>query len=460
MQKYKSLVLPIAIVIGLLGHSLWGKMLPVVPYVIFSILTFAFASIDLRKLRPTKLDLWLVAFQAVVSIALYWLGSKVFGNEIVGEGLMMGVLCPVASSVTVVAAMLGAARKRTISYTIVGNLLVSLIAPVYISLTEHHSNVNMFEAMFTIFTHIASVIALPFFLVLFIQLFIPRVSAFLGRYNGISFYLWAIALLLTLGNTIDFIFKDGGKHTMMIVTLAALSIPVCILQFGVGRLIGSRFGDYVAGGQCLGQKNTAMGIWITNSYLDPLASVLTACYSVCQNLWNSWQIYRSSTHKVELMVRKATEADMDDMLDMFATAKKFMVDHGNRSQWQGEYPSRHLLLNDIAQGQSFMVVDRRGQKMGTFYFHLGEDPTYNIIDGNWPDNEPYGTIHRIASAGRVRGVADAALEHCLNMTPNVRVDTHADNKIMRHWAESRGFKYCGIITIADGSPRMAFHKKK
>lgn len=295
MQKYKSFVLPAAIVLGLVGHSIWGKLLPVVPYLIFAILVLAFSSIELRKLRPSRMDAYLAAFQTVVSIALYYLGAKTFGSEITGQAMMMGVLCPVASSVTVVASMLGADRRLTISYTIVGNLLISLIGPVYISLTEAHTQAGIFDAMCAIFGRIAPVIALPFFVVLAMQRFTPRIAAFTARYNGLSFYLWALALLLTLGNTIHFMFTDGADHILLIVVLASLSVIICVIQFAVGRMIGKRLGDTIAGGQCLGQKNVAMGIWITNTYLNPLASVLPACYSIWQNIWNSIQLYRHAS---------------------------------------------------------------------------------------------------------------------------------------------------------------------
>ena len=46
------------------------------------------------------------------------------------QGVLIGVLCPVAASVVVIASMLGAKRETTTAYTIVGNLMVAIIAPV------------------------------------------------------------------------------------------------------------------------------------------------------------------------------------------------------------------------------------------------------------------------------------------------------------------------------------------
>lgn len=39
---------------------------------------------------------------------------------------------------------------------------------------------------------------------------------------------------------------------------------------------------------------------------------------------------------------------------------------------------------------------------------------------------------------------------------SIRIDTHADNKTMQHLIEADGFTRCGIIYIADGTPRIAY----
>lgn len=42
------------------------------------------------------------------------------------------------------------------------------------------------------------------------------------------------------------------------------------------------------------------------------------------------------------------------------------------------------------------------------------------------------------------------------MIPNLRADTHRNNRTMRHLLEKSGFRYCGIIHVADGSERLAY----
>lgn len=64
------------------------------------------------------------------------------------------------------------------------------------------------------------------------------------------------------------------------------------------------------------------------------------------------------------------------------------------------------------------------------------------------------------SAGRRRAgprLFQCAAEHCKLLSPNVRVDTHANNTTMQRLIEKSGFKKCGIIHVRDGSPRIAYH---
>ena len=43
-------------------------------------------------------------------------------------------------------------------------------------------------------------------------------------------------------------------------------------------------------------------------------------------------------------------------------------------------------------------------------------------------------------------------------TPNLRADTHRDNRIMQHILQKHGFRYCGIIYLLNGDERLAYQK--
>lgn len=162
----------------------------------------------------------------------------------------------------------------------------------------------------------------------------------------------------------------------------------------------------------------------------------------------------------KLTVRRSEKEDLPELYRLIAAGRKFMRDHGNDVQWTKSDAIEEQLPGDIEKGNSYVVVDENGDLCGTFAFIIGEDPTYAVIeDGAWPDNEPYGTIHRIASDGTRHGILRAAVEYCEQLIDNVRLDTYETNLTMQKCAKAQGFTYAGIIHVGDGTPRYAYCKK-
>lgn len=160
-----------------------------------------------------------------------------------------------------------------------------------------------------------------------------------------------------------------------------------------------------------------------------------------------------------MIIRKTTTADIETIMAIYVHARAFMAEHGNPTQWgPRNWPPRELILSDIDQGKSY-VCEQDGRIAGTFFYDCGEDvePTYRTIEGSWSESRPYGVIHRIASAGTVKGFGKFCIEWALEKCPYLRIDTHQDNKVMRGLLEKCGFRYCGIIYVENGkSPRMAY----
>ena len=164
---------------------------------------------------------------------------------------------------------------------------------------------------------------------------------------------------------------------------------------------------------------------------------------------------------MDIQIRKALPADLDVLMDIFEVARRFMQATGNPNQWINGYPGRELMEREVEAGHCFVCIDDRQEIIGTFCFILGEDPTYAYIeDGSWPDQEPYGVIHRLATNGKQKGVSEACLDWCFERWPNVRVDTHRDNKVMQHILTKYGFQRCGIIYVKNGTERIAYQMKR
>lgn len=158
-----------------------------------------------------------------------------------------------------------------------------------------------------------------------------------------------------------------------------------------------------------------------------------------------------------MIIRKAKLEELDLIKDIFEESKKIMRANGNHSQWIDGYPSIELLTNDIENGYLHVVEDNQ-EIEAVFALIGGIDPTYVKIDGEWLNDEPYATIHRVASRGRKKGILSSVFEYSNKIYQNLRIDTHEDNTIMQYLVKKSGFVHCGVIHLKDGSPRLAYQK--
>ena len=158
---------------------------------------------------------------------------------------------------------------------------------------------------------------------------------------------------------------------------------------------------------------------------------------------------------MQYQIRKAEREDLPRIEEIYAYAREFMARTGNPNQWGKTTPQSSLLEDDIQKGLLF-VMTHTEVIHGVFYFYIGEDPTYGVIDdGQWRSDTPYGTIHRIAGDGS-GGVLATAVQFAKERINHVRINTHHDNKIMQRAVAKYGFQRSGIIYLENGSPRIAY----
>jgi len=127
---------------------------------------------------------------------------------------------------------------------------------------------------------------------MFMQKFLPKTTDRIASYSGLSFYLWSLALCIVTGRTVVFILKQNGSSHLIEILVAGGALVMCVGQFLIGRGIGKKYDDTIAGGQGLGQKNTILAIWMAQMYLNPIASIAPGAYVLWQNIINSYQVWR------------------------------------------------------------------------------------------------------------------------------------------------------------------------
>ena len=158
-------------------------------------------------------------------------------------------------------------------------------------------------------------------------------------------------------------------------------------------------------------------------------------------------------------IRQAAVCDLDGILGIYERARRFMAETGNPTQWEGGYPSRELLLSDIAGGHLYVLTE--GDALyGVFAFFPEGDPAYDALSDHWCNALPYATIHRVASAGTRGGVLSAIVSYCLARNANLKIDTHKDNRVMQGALLKLGFTPCGSADIPGVGERILYQLYK
>lgn len=158
-----------------------------------------------------------------------------------------------------------------------------------------------------------------------------------------------------------------------------------------------------------------------------------------------------------MVIRPARKGDIPAVMTVLDAAKGIMRSSGNLDQWKDGYPGADTIAEDIGKGHGFVVV-QDAEIVAYFAFIPSPEPTYSYIEGgSWLDDKlPYHVIHRMGSTPDSHGVFKTVMDWCREKDPCLRIDTHRDNLIMQHCILSYGFRYCGIIYLANGDPRLAY----
>lgn len=175
-----------------------------------------------------------------------------------------------------------------------------------------------------------------------------------------------------------------------------------------------------------------------------------------------------------MQFRKTHSNELDRIMELLADGRTALGALGI-DQWQGGYPHREAIENDVACGDSYVIEDE-GTPIATAMIGFSGERDYDRIeDGAWLTSclstDPcYAVVHRVAvdSACKGRGVASFLLDQaeCLARArgcASVRIDTHPGNAPMRKLLVKSGFTECGTIYIghADGEAtpeRIAYER--
>lgn len=164
-----------------------------------------------------------------------------------------------------------------------------------------------------------------------------------------------------------------------------------------------------------------------------------------------------------LTFRMANELDRESILNIYLEGANALKEDGV-DQWQGQYvPS----FKDVDEhlGVDLYVLEYHKRIVSTACLVEGIDEDYENINGKWNTSLPYISIHKVATSNehKKQSFGRKMMSYIENFAKrkrmDLRIDTHKDNKKMRNFIISCGYKYTGEVILQGELERLGYDKK-
>ena len=321
MRKFfDSNALWLSMLIGALCYKWLLPLAPILPWLIFFMLFFTFCKVNPLDLRLHKWHWVVLVTQIILSLGSYIGVYLLTGNRILAQGLMLCFIMPTATAAPIIAGKMGGSIQNLTTFTLLSNFATAIIVPAVFPLVNPLAEKAFWPAFLLILRHISPLLLGPFFSAWALRLLYKwrtkKEFVLPVKIAVIPFYLWVCSIVVLTAVVTNTTILNFQVQLSNMLILLACSFFVCLLQFGLGKYIGyklpavSKGRDYqdvlinpaaapktmegvssITAGQAFGQKNTSLGVWMAQTYLNPLATLGAAAYIIWQNLFNSVQLF-------------------------------------------------------------------------------------------------------------------------------------------------------------------------
>ncbi len=296
-----------ALVTGIVGYEIFAHipfLFPIsktagpllaqwLPIGLFLLLYFTFCKIRISEMKPRTWHFVIQLIRASISVLMVLLIS-IFGSnaelKLVLEGIFICFICPTAAGVVVIVEKLGGDIGSLTIFTIIANIVTMIIIPLFFPMVERGSGITYLTAMLMLLRNVTAVLVLPLVLSMLSRRYMPNIVSKFNKRKNIGFYIWCVNLAIVTGLTVKNI-EESTVSGWVLWSLLIAPMFVCLIQFTLGKQVGKHWNESINAGQALGQKNTVVGIWLTLTFLNPLAAVAPGAYILWQNLLNGWQLW-------------------------------------------------------------------------------------------------------------------------------------------------------------------------
>lgn len=282
-------------VFGLLATMALGALFPqfhglsfLIQYLLMVMLFFSFLDIEFRVQTFQKSILWILFANVVVAFLSY--AALASFDRTLALTAFMTAIAPTAIAAPVIMSFIKGHIEYVVAAVLVTNISSAIIIPVtlpYLLGAQTQLHISVWEVLE------------PVMIVMFVPLLLARLVSympsgtqrFLRTGKRFSFAIWLLNLFLISANASSFLRQEDVNSLSMLLMIALISLVLCIVNFGLGALLGGRQ-NWQEASQSLGQKNLSFVIWIALTFINPLVAMGPTFYILFHHLYNSWSIFR------------------------------------------------------------------------------------------------------------------------------------------------------------------------
>lgn len=273
----------------------------IMPVLIFIMLLFTFSKVNLRQYCFKMWYIYIIIIQLAMVIGLCALIAQfpAWDGRFALEGAMICIFAPTATAAAVIVKKLGGNVPTITTYTLIAGFVTAVIVPVMLPLLPqsdlHMDSSFTFWRLFGVLLgKVCPLLIAPFLLTLVLRRIAPGINTFIAvKSKDSAFYIWGFALIINVAQMM-YAIDHCDIDIYHIVMIALGGLAACLLQFGIGKLVGALCHDNISCGQGMGQKNTIISIWIALTFMNPITAVGPGSYMIWQNIINSAQIIKKS----------------------------------------------------------------------------------------------------------------------------------------------------------------------
>lgn len=280
-------------VFSLLVTMILGALVPqvhifsfLVQYLLMGMLFFAFLDIEFKPETFQKSVIWVLLANIVVAFVCY--AALASFDSTLALAAFLTAIAPTAIAAPVIISFIQGEIEYVVAAVLITNISSAIVIPLTLPLLlGSQVHISVWEVLE------------PVLIVMFVPLILARLVArlpskahdFVRKGKAFSFPVWLANLFIISANASNFLRTENSSSGFTLINIALISFVICIINFGVGALLGGRR-KWQEASQSLGQKNLSFVIWIALTFINPLVAMGPTFYILYHHLYNSWSIYQ------------------------------------------------------------------------------------------------------------------------------------------------------------------------